>query len=599
MMERLHRIVGLSVLCWFCSGRCPWTSGFLALGTTAYGAWYLYMLVKTLQAAVIAPTLWGVLSRFVVVRYLTREEFFRADSPPEEIAKKREEALDRLEKSWKEKWGSVAETQTYLKKHFSDLRFKASGFESMYPIFQEVINKALDPITLVEKTETCWITDTTGHKFLDASGAYGVNCFGYTKSKEFLAAGQKVADEVGPCLGPLHPCVRENIELLLKLYNKEEVSFHMSGTEAIMSAVYQARFHTQKNVVAVFQGTYHGWWDGVMQGAGNDRFVGDCLILKDQCDQSLEALKARSSDIAALLVNPISGFGWKNATTNKLDTPKVDAGVESIEKFKKWLLKVRQTCTEAGIPLIYDETWAFHLGIGGAQELYGIQPDLLVLGKSLGGGHSCGAVLGPTRLMERRDPDRPMRVNFVVGTFKGNPVAMGAMNAVLKYVSSPEGRKASDNFRDRVATWLKDCNKTLESKDLPIRVNAHRTTWCISYKQHSIFNFLLMYYLRDAGLIMAWVGTGKMIFNMEFSAEDFKSLTDIIVRAATSFKEDGWWFPDGKPVNKLPLVLGPTWAFFQRKAKETFASLSASLPPSAPPAAAAAAAAAKPTTNGK
>jgi len=548
-------------------------SMLIFIGALAYSAWYCFLLFKTLKAAVVAPVLWGFLSQFVVSRYLTRDEFFRADSPTEDIAKRREEALTRMEKSWKERWPKAAEISKYLRKHFSDLRFKASGFESMYPIFQQVINEALDPITIVESTEGCEITDTSGEKFLDASGSYGVNCFGYTKSKEFLAAGQELAAKIGPCLGPLHESVAENVKLLLQIFRKEEVSFHMSGTEAVMSAVYQARFHTRRKITAVFQGAYHGWWDGVMQGAGNDRFVGDCLILKDMCDESLELLKTRSFEICAVLVNPISGFGWKNAGTNKLETGTVTAGTESIDKFKTWLLKVRETCTQADIPLIWDETWAFHLGAGGAQEHYGVEPDMLVLGKSLGGGHACGAVLGPSRLMERRDPDRPMRVNFVVGTFKGNPVVMGSMNAVLKYVTSPEAAKTFNGLRDRVAAWVKTSNSTLEKKDLPIRVCAHRTTWCVAFDQPSVYNFLLAYYLRDAGMIMCWVGTGKMLLNHEFSDADFKRLTDILVKAATQFKADGWWYADAKPVKLMPLILRPTFEYHVKALKAYVASL--------------------------
>lgn len=558
MEGRLTLIAALSAACWGLGRLHPLAGTLLQGATFAYSMWYGYLLWKTLKATVLGPLLWGTLSRFVVARYLTRHEFFRADCPLEEIALQREAALDRLSASWKERWAKAQELQKYLHRHFSDLRFKASGFESMYPIFQHVVNDALDPITIVESSEGNELTDICGCKFLDVSGSYGVNCFGYTKSKEFLAEGQKLAATVGPCLGPMHPVVAENVAMLLNIFRKEEVSFHMSGTEAVMSAVYQARFHTQRRLTVVFQGSYHGWWDGVMQGAGNDRFASDCLILKDQCPASLELLRLRRSEVAAVVINPIAGFGWKNAGTNKLGHAKVAAGAESIERFRAWLCQVRETCTKCGIPLIYDETWAFHLGPGGAQDFYGVEADILVLGKSLGGGHATGAVLGPTRLMERRDLQRPMRVNFVVGTFKGNPVVMGSMNAVLKWVTTPEAAVVFNAFQDRIAKWKETCNAALEAKDLPIRVAAHRSTWCICYLQPSAYHFLFQYYLRDAGLQMAWVGTGKLLFNLEFSEADLKKLTDILIEAAVTFKADGWWWEGGQPVRTLPLILGPT-----------------------------------------
>jgi len=135
---------------------------------------------------------------------------------------------------------------------------------------------------------------------------------------------------------------------------------------------------------------------------------------------------------------------------------------------------------------------------------------------------------------------------------------MGAMHAVLKYVQTAEAKKSFDGLRDRVDKWVVACNGTLEKQDLPIRVAAYRTTWCVCYQQHSPFNFMFMYYLRDAGLQMAWVGTGKMLFTLEFSDGDLKKLTDILVKAAKAFQEDGWWCSSGQPVKLLPLIVGPT-----------------------------------------
>jgi glutamate-1-semialdehyde 2,1-aminomutase len=300
-----------------------------------------------------------------------------------------------------------------------------------------------------------------------------------------------------------------------------------------------------------------------MQGAGNERFNSDCLILEDKADASLELLRVRADEIACVIVNPISGFGWQGATTAGLSQAKISPGEECIDRFRSWLARLREACTKNGIPLIYDETWAFQLGPGGAQELYGVEPDLVVLGKSIGGGHATGVVCGPTRLMERRDPVRPMRVSFCVGTFKGNPVVMGAMNSVLKWVTSPEAAGVFNGLKDRVARWVTKCNKALSSEDIPIKVAAYRNTWCVVYEQPSPYHFLFHYYLRDAGLQMAWVGTGKMLLNLEYSEEDLERLTALIVKAAKSFKEDGWWYQGTQPSigYLLNLVVGPSLRF--------------------------------------
>eukprot|EP00933_Yihiella_yeosuensis_P046857 TRINITY_DN4248_c0_g1_i1.p1 TRINITY_DN4248_c0_g1~~TRINITY_DN4248_c0_g1_i1.p1 ORF type:complete len:588 (-),score=135.52 TRINITY_DN4248_c0_g1_i1:107-1870(-) len=574
MEERLWRMAGTTVVAWLFKGSGYSTLSFLSYGALVLqGAWYSFLLFKTLKASSIVPMLWAPLSKIVVGRYLSREEFFGADGAPAEVAKKREAALDRLQASWQKRYAKTKDKQTYILDHFSDLRFKASGVESTYPIFQKVVNDALHPftMTLVDKSDGCEVIDADGVKFLDASGSYGVNCFGYTKAKEFLQAGQTLAQQLGPCLGPMHSVVAENIELLCKIFNKEEASFHMSGTEAVMSAVYQVRFHTQRPLTAVFQGAYHGWWDGVMQGAGNDRFASDCLVLKPGDEASLELLELRKSEINSVLVNPISGFGWGNATTSKLKTAtQLSAGEESYDKFREFLKKLRDVCTRCDIPLVFDETWSFQLGPGGAQEFLGIQADILALGKSIGGGHAAGVVLGPKRLMERRDPERPMRVNFVVGTFKGNPIVMGSMNAALKYVQTKEAKSAFDGLKNRTSKFVVECNKQLKAKNLPISVHGYRSTWCIAYHQQSPFHFMFQYYLRDAGLLMPWVGTGKMLFNLEYSDDNFKKLIEIIVTSATAFKEDGWWWEGAQAPNIASMAIAPTVQYHIEKLKKYF-----------------------------
>jgi len=558
MEDRLLGISALSAAGWCLSELAPLTSKVVLLGALAKAGWYTFLLARTLKAVVLTPMVWRVVSKLLVSRDLTPEEFFRVDAPPEDVATKREAGFRRLQAAWRERWPKARETSRYLREHFSDFRFKASGFESTYPIFQKVVNDALDPAGVVERSEGNELVDVDGNRILDASGSYGVNCFGFTRFKEFMTKGHELSQQLGPCLGPMHPIVAENIKMLLQIFRKEEVSFHMSGTEAVMCAVQQARFHTQRPLVAVFKGAYHGWWDGVMQGAGNERFNSDTLVLQDQSDASLELLQLRADEIAAVIVNPISGFGWGNATTAKLGHATVSAGAPAIDRFKGWLRRLRDACTGSRIPLIFDETWAFQLGPGGAQELYGVDADIVVLGKSLGGGHATGAVCGPSRLMERRDPDRPMRVSFVVGTFKGNPVVMGAMNAALRWVTSPEAGPVFDGLKERVAAWVERCNAALAKDDLPISVAAYRSTWCICYHQPSPYQFMFQYYLRDAGLQMAWVGTGKMLLNLEYSEKDLERLTGIIATAARAFKEDGWWWQGGQPVKIVPLVLGPT-----------------------------------------
>ena len=113
-------------------------------------------------------------------------------------------------------------------------------------------------------------------------------------SREGLAR----VDGLGPnVLGPLHPAIFPVLERLRQISGLDEASFHMSGTEAIMCAVRLCRFNTRRRLIVQFTGKYHGWWDGVQPGPGNERKITDVLPLKDMSPASLAAIKARASEI--------------------------------------------------------------------------------------------------------------------------------------------------------------------------------------------------------------------------------------------------------------------------------------------------------------
>ena len=207
---------------------------------------------------------------------------------------------------------------------------------------------------------------------------------------------EKVKD-LGPVLGPLHPGVAENIALLKSISKLDEVSFHMSGTEAVMAAVRLARFNTRKKFIVCFSGAYHGWWDGVQPGLGSERAIGDCLTLKDLHPASLDLLRRRADEIAGVLINPVQSFHPNQPPPSDtiLLTSDVRKAEDSSSSYAQWLRKLREVCTACGIPLIFDEVFSgFRLAPGGAQEYFGVQADMIVYGKSVAGGMPIGVVCG-------------------------------------------------------------------------------------------------------------------------------------------------------------------------------------------------------------
>ena len=113
------------------------------------------------------------------------------------------------------------------------------------------------------------VTDLDGNRLFDLTGSYGVNVFGYDFYKECIERGSEQVRALGPVLGAYHPVTAYNVRRLREISGLDEVSFHMSGTEAVMQAVRLARYHTRRRYLVRFCGAYHGWWGDVQPGVGN------------------------------------------------------------------------------------------------------------------------------------------------------------------------------------------------------------------------------------------------------------------------------------------------------------------------------------------
>ena len=151
------------------------------------------------------------------------------------------------------------------------------------------------------------VTDLDGNRFYDLTGSYGVNVLGYDFYKGAIERGAARVRELGPVLGPYHPVIVENVKLLKEISGLDEVSFHMSGTEAVMQAVRLARYHTRRSHLVRFCGAYHGWWGDVQPGIGNPVPAHETYTLQDMSEDTLRVLRTRR-DIACVLVNPLQAL---------------------------------------------------------------------------------------------------------------------------------------------------------------------------------------------------------------------------------------------------------------------------------------------------
>src|SRR5262249_2804425 len=160
----------------------------------------------------------------------------------------------------------------------------------------------------------------------------------------------------------------DNLARLKRISGLDEVSFHMSGTEAVMAAVRMARFNTRRKLIVCFAGAYHGWWDGVQPGLGSERTIDDCLTLQDLHPASLATIRKRRKEIAAVLVNPVQCFHPNAPPPNDAVLLTSDARKthDETHHYTMWLRQLRDVCRSNGIPFILDEVYTgFRLAPGG------------------------------------------------------------------------------------------------------------------------------------------------------------------------------------------------------------------------------------------
>ncbi len=287
-----------------------------------------------------------------------------------------------------------------------------------------------DPL-FVRSANGCTVTDVDGNTYIDFVGSWGPMILGHAHPEVINAVNQ--AAPFGTSFGAPTPLEVELAELVCdSVPSLEKVRFVSSGTEATMSAIRLARGFTGRDKVVKFDGCYHGHADSFLVKAGSgvitlgipgspgvpeDIVKNTISIPYNNINELEKTLRAGAQDIACVIVEPVAG----------------NMGVVVPEM--EFLQTLRSLTSELGIVLIFDEViTGFRLALGGAQERFGILPDLTCLGKIIGGGLPVGAYGGKREIMDQIAPDGPV---YQAGTLSGNPLAMAAGLAMLKVVRQP------------------------------------------------------------------------------------------------------------------------------------------------------------------
>jgi glutamate-1-semialdehyde 2,1-aminomutase len=475
--------------------------------------------------------------------------FFGSDGAPQEFQQRRRAGFAGLVALYTERFARSAALTAQASSGISDLQFTGSYRVPFQ--YSPYLRQHLKTGSFLQSSSGVTVTDPDGNTFHDLTGSYGVNLFGYDFYKECIAEGAARVADLGPVLGAYHPLLLDNVRHLQRISGLDEVSFHMSGTEAVMQAVRLARYHTKKKFLVRFCGAYHGWWEDVQPGPGNPLPPRETYTLEEMKAETLKVLRTRR-DIACVLVNPLQALHPNAAAPG--DSSLVDSARRA--KFDRaaytgWLRQLRQVCTERGIVLILDEIFiGFRLAPGGAQEYFGVRADMVTYGKSLGGGLPVGVVCGRRELMKRFREDRPADICFARGTFNSHPYVMGAMNVFLERLARPDVRAMYDGVDERWNRRAARFNERLAAAGVPVRVANLQSIWTVLYEQPSRYNWMLQFYLRAHGLALSWVGTGRLIFSLNYGDADFDAVIDRFVAAAVQMQADGWWWNDPAQSNR-------------------------------------------------
>jgi glutamate-1-semialdehyde 2,1-aminomutase len=477
------------------------------------------------------------------------DQAFSIDGAPPAIAIRRKAAFAALVAASQSRSPKTLQASAEAAQSLSDLQF-ISAYRVPFQ-FRTIAAQGLKIGSFVQRTEGVTVTDLDGNSFYDLTGSYGVNLFGHDFYKECIDQGAAMVRDLGPVLGAYHPVMLDNIRRIKAISGMDQMSFHMSGTEAVMQAVRLARYHTGRKKIVRFCGSYHGWWGDVQPGIGNPMPARDTLNLTEMGARTLHVLRTRN-DIACVLVNPLQALHPNVAAPS--DGTLLDSGRRAHydrEAYTLWLQELRSICDARGIALILDEVFmGFRLAKGGAQAYFGVRADMVTYGKTLGGGLPIGVVCGKERWMRRFRDDAPADICFARGTFNSHPYVMGAMNAFLRRI---EDADIDALYAAADTTWSRRAeqfNARLAAEGIPVQVAAMSSVWTVLYTQPARFNWLFQHYLRHQGIALSWVGTGRIIWSLNFTEVEFAAVVERWVLAGHAMKEAGWWWSDGKTTNQ-------------------------------------------------
>ncbi|MFC6930581.1 aminotransferase class III-fold pyridoxal phosphate-dependent enzyme [Actinomadura yumaensis] len=384
-------------------------------------------------------------------------------------------------------------------------------------------------------------TDADGREFLDLCMGFGVNLLGH--SSEPLTAVLRTFEASDLLIGPQSSTAGDVARGIASLAGVDRVAFTSSGTEAVMGAVRAARAKTGRDLVALFSGSYHGTFDGVLVapraggergettplGRGTPASVVEDVIVLPYDDSAIPILESCGDRLAAVLVEPVQ--------SRRPGHQPVDL-----------LHRLRALTRAQGAALVFDEIiTGFRCHPAGAAAYFGVHPDLVTYGKVIGGGMPIGVIAGDAEFMapidggRRREGDGgfPQRPSMVfAGTFSKHPLAMAAAQQMILHLEK-ESPRLQNSLSGRTAALAEKINAHASANGFPIGVEYFSSLFRINVDGSPLSEDMFYLGLLNRG-IYVWEG-GTCFLSAAHSDADCSEIAEAVAEAASEVASRGFW----------------------------------------------------------
>jgi glutamate-1-semialdehyde aminotransferase/acyl carrier protein len=404
--------------------------------------------------------------------------------------------------------------------------------------FRSTWKEMLYPLSTVSASGAR-VKDVDGNEYVDLVMGFGALLFGHSPSFLIEAMQEQIAR--GLQLGAESHLAGQVAALLSEITGMERVAFCNSGTEAVMSALRLARMVTGRSRIALFEGCYHGTFDGVLVRAektanGNIKalpltsgtthhMIEDVLMLKFDDPESLKVLKEHAHELAAVLIEPL---------------PSRRPDLQP----KAFLHELRRLTSEFGIALIFDEVvTGFRLHPGGAQALYDVQADLVTYGKAIGGGLPVSVIAGKAEYLDAIDGGHwnygdtsypRSEMTFVTGTFFRHPLMMSVVWSVLQQVKRG-GLELYEQLARRAAGLAGRLNTYFEQEAVPIRMMQVQSMLRFVPHRDVKFMSLFYYHLLEQGVYVS--ETRSCFLSTAHTDEDIEHIISAVKLTVVAMRE--------------------------------------------------------------